>query len=206
MLENFTLISKQQKSTTSKSSTPHTEKGISKAESEHEQLTVQQRIAGMLALAKSCLAEKQTAEGEQHYEAALELARHQFARNESPTYPSTDNDPLFEFHPWKASLRVLEIEEKRAVPYVPLSHPFVERLIGTIRREYLDHVPFWNARDLERKLSSFQHYYNRERTHQGIGGAIPDPELNDVDRKTASFGNYRWKSRCRGLYQLPVPA
>jgi hypothetical protein len=31
------------------------------------------------------------------------------------------------------------------VPFVPVSHPFVERLIGTIRQEFLDHVLIWNA-------------------------------------------------------------
>jgi putative transposase len=46
-----------------------------------------------------------------------------------------------------------------------LSHPFVERLIGTIRREYLDHVLFWTAADLETKLSEFKNYYNRYRSH-----------------------------------------
>ena len=55
-----------------------------------------------------------------------------------PKYLSSDNDPLFEFHRWKANLRIFEIEEIKTVPYVPMSHPFVERLIGTIRREYLD--------------------------------------------------------------------
>ena len=44
-----------------------------------------------------------------------------------------------------ANLRVLAIEEVKSVPYAPLSHPFVERLIGTVRREYLDHLFFWNA-------------------------------------------------------------
>jgi hypothetical protein len=43
---------------------------------------------------------------------------------------------------------------------VPLSHPFVERLIGTIRREYLDRILFWTTADLEEKLIDFQHYYN----------------------------------------------
>ncbi len=123
-----------------------------------------------------------------------------------PTYLSSDNDPLFEFHRWKANLRILEIDEIKTVPYVPLSHPFIERLIGIIRREYLDHVPFWNARDLERKLSCFQDYYNRERAHQGVGGAIPEPELDNVARNIASLDNYRWKSCCRGLYQLPAAA
>ena len=58
----------------------------------------------------------------------------------------------FEAHRWPANLRILEIDEIKTVPHVPLSHPYVERLIGTIRREFLDDVPFWNGPDLERKL------------------------------------------------------
>ena len=50
--------------------------------------------------------------------------------------------------------------EIKTVPYVPRSHPFVERLIGTIRREWLDRTHFWTASDLERKLLDFQRYYN----------------------------------------------
>jgi hypothetical protein len=46
----------------------------------------------------------------------------------------------------------LEVEAIKTVPYAPLSHPFVERLIGTIRRECLDRTPFWTAADLEMKL------------------------------------------------------
>jgi putative transposase len=74
----------------------------------------------------------------------------------TPRHLSTDHDPLFEAHRWTASLRMLEIDEIKTVPRVPLSHPFVERLVGTMRREFLDHVLFWNARDLERKLADFQ--------------------------------------------------
>ena len=67
-----------------------------------------------------------------------------------PKHVSTDHDPLFRFHRWLANLRVLEIEEIKSVPYVPVSHPFIERLIGTVRREYLDRVFFWDALDLAR--------------------------------------------------------
>jgi len=49
-----------------------------------------------------------------------------------PKYLSSDHDPLYRFHPWKANLRVLNVTEIKTVPYVPLSHPFVERLIGTL--------------------------------------------------------------------------
>ena len=55
-----------------------------------------------------------------------------------PRYLSSDNDPLFEFQRWRANLRILEVRKVKSVPYVPLSHPFVERLIGTIRRQLLD--------------------------------------------------------------------
>jgi hypothetical protein len=46
-----------------------------------------------------------------------------------PKHVSTDHDPLFRFHRWLANLRVLAIEEVKSVPYAPLSHPFIERLV-----------------------------------------------------------------------------
>jgi putative transposase len=47
-----------------------------------------------------------------------------------PKYLSSDHDPLYQFHQWQANLRVLEVTEVKTVPYIPWSHPFVERLIG----------------------------------------------------------------------------
>jgi transposase InsO family protein len=119
---------------------------------------------------------------------------------------SSDHDPLFEFDRWKANLRILDVREVKTVPYGPRSHPFVERLMGTIRREYLDHVPFWKARDLAKKLLHFKDYYNPDRVHRGLGGAIPDPKPPKSERKLARLDDYRWKSCCRGLYQLPIAA
>ena len=68
---------------------------------------------------------------------------------------SSDHDPLYRFHQWKANLPILNVQEIKTVPYVPLSHPFVERLIGTIRRECLDRVVFWTPADLEMSSSIF---------------------------------------------------
>jgi putative transposase len=82
-----------------------------------------------------------------------------------PKYLSSDHDRLFEFHRWQANLRILDVDEIKTVPYAPRSHPFVERLIGTIRRECLDSTLFWTAADLEMKLLEFQRYYNRYRAH-----------------------------------------
>jgi len=124
----------------------------------------------------------------------------------SPQHLSSDNDPLFKFHRWKANLRILDVAEVKTEPYVPLSHPFVERLIGTVRREVLDHVPFWGSLDLENKLYSFEDYYNRDRAHRGLGGATPEPKPGNAAQSIARLDNYRWKSYCRGLYQLPIAA
>ena len=62
---------------------------------------------------------------------------------------STDNGPLYRFHQRLANFRLQEVTEIKTVPYVPLSHPFVERLIGTLRRECLDRTLFWTATDLQ---------------------------------------------------------
>jgi transposase InsO family protein len=90
-----------------------------------------------------------------------------------PQHLSSDHDPLFRFHRWVANLRILEVEEIKSIPYLPVSHPFVERLIGTIRREFLDHVLIWNAVDLGRKLEEFRNYYNENRVHQSLSGRTP---------------------------------
>jgi hypothetical protein len=60
------------------------------------------------------------------------MFNHAVTGRPSPKHVSTDHDPLFRFHRWLANLRVREIEEVKSVPYAPVSHPFVERLIGTI--------------------------------------------------------------------------
>jgi putative transposase len=120
-----------------------------------------------------------------------------------PKYLSSDNDPLFQYHRWKANLRVLDIEEIKSVPHVPMSHPFVERLIGSIRRELLDHTLFWTATDLENKLRDYQRYYNECRTHSGRDGVTP---VETTDRKVADINKYRWEKHCRGLFELPLAA
>src|ERR1019366_9101123 len=71
-----------------------------------------------------------------------------------PRRLSDGHEPLFHFHLPQAILRILGVETVQTVPQVPWSHPFIERLIGTLRREYLDRLFFWTADDLERKLES----------------------------------------------------
>jgi hypothetical protein len=93
----------------------------------------------------------------------------------------------------------------KTVPYAPLSHPFVERLIGTIRRECLDRTLFWTAADLEVKLLDFLGYFNGHRAHAGLCGLTPEPRTSEGNAR-ASVSRYRWRLHCRGLYQTPIAA
>jgi len=122
-----------------------------------------------------------------------------------PKYVSSDHDRLFQFHRWQANLRILDVKEIKTVPYAPLSHPFVERLIGTIRREFLDRTLFWTTADLEMKLRAFRNYYNAYRVHAALEGCPPERILV-AGGTHASLHSYRWESHCRGLYQTPIAA
>ena len=119
-----------------------------------------------------------------------------------PKRLSSDNDPLYRFHQWHANLRVLRVTGVKSVPHVPLSHPFVERLIGTLRRECVDRMLFWSASDLEHKLVAFQDFYNTHRAHASLEGRTPIPTRRDVVR----LDRCRWQAHCRGLYQTPIAA
>jgi transposase InsO family protein len=123
-----------------------------------------------------------------------------------PKRLSTDHDPLFRFYRWLANLRVLEIEEIKSVPYAPVSHPFVERLIGTIRREYLDRTFFWNAVDLARKLGDFRDYYDVHRVHRSLDGNTPAQADGAPSSSLAKLDSHAWQQHCRGLFQTPIAA
>jgi len=120
-----------------------------------------------------------------------------------PKYLSSDHDPLYRSARWQANLRILEVSEIKTVPYVPWSHPFVERLIGTLRRECLDRTLYWTTADLENKLRNFKAYFNHHRTHTARAGRPPD---SGPPRQVANLRSYRWQSHCRGLYQTPTAA
>jgi putative transposase len=118
---------------------------------------------------------------------------------------SSDRDPLFRFHRWRGNLRIVELEEIKSILFVPLSHPFVERLIGTIRREFPDHSLIWNAVDLERKLE-FRDYYNEHRVHQSLNGKTPGQRFGQALPAQAVLDHYARRHLCRGLFQMPIAA
>src|SRR5207237_8362769 len=57
----------------------------------------------------------------------------------------------------------------------PWQNPFAERVIGTIRRELLDHVIVLNERHLRGRLRSYFRYYHASRTHLALDKDAPEP-------------------------------
>jgi transposase InsO family protein len=80
----------------------------------------------------------------------------------------------------------MRIDEILTAPHSPWQNPFVERLIGSIRRECLDHVLVLGERHLRRTLTRYFAYYHRARTHLSLdkdaphGRPIELPELGTI--------------------------
>jgi len=128
------------------------------------------------------------------------------ASQRPPKYLSSDNDPLFRFHRWLANLRVLQVDEIKAIPCAPRSQALVERLIGTVQREYLDRTLFWNQADLEQKLEQYKVYYNQHRCHTGLSGITPAERNGAPPHSVARLTSYRWRRHCHSLFQTPIAA
>jgi len=92
-----------------------------------------------------------------------------------PKYIFRDNDGIYG-NGVRAFLDSCGIEEVRTTYRSPWQNPFVERFIGTLRRELLDHVIVLSQGHLERLLQEFiKEYYHVARPHQGLDGDTPIP-------------------------------
>ena len=87
-----------------------------------------------------------------------------------------------------------------------MSRPFVERLIGTVRREYLDRTFFWNRMDVEQKLEQLKTYYHEFRVYQSFNGTTPAQKGGGSTVAAVSLEHYGWRNHCHGLFQLPIAA
>ena len=67
------------------------------------------------------------------------------------------------------------IKEVLSAPQSPWQRAYVERVIGTIRRECLDHVIVFNEAGLYRHLKSYVAYYHESRTHLSLAKDAPEP-------------------------------
>ena len=67
----------------------------------------------------------------------------------------------------------MDIQEVVTAARLPWQNAYVERLIGSTRRECLDHIVVWNARGLRRVLSAYVAYYSSSRTHLSLNKDAP---------------------------------
>ena len=91
----------------------------------------------------------------------------------SPRYLLRDRDAIFgdEF---RRQVTEMGIHEVLSAPRSPWQRAYVERVIGSIRRECLDHLIVFNEVSLRRTLRSYLEYYHKSRTHLSLGKDSPE--------------------------------
>jgi putative transposase len=108
-----------------------------------------------------------------------------FPDDSAPSYLLRDGDSVYG-HVFRQRLKGMGVGEVLTAPHSPWQNPFAERLIGSIRRECLNHVVVLGERHLRRTLARYFAYYHRARTHLSLdkdaphGRPIEQPGLGRV--------------------------
>ena len=97
-----------------------------------------------------------------------------FPWDTAPRYLLRDRDASYG-PAFRARVKVMGVEEVVIAPRAPWQNPYAERIIGSIRRECLDHIIIFNETHLRRVLSCYFRYYHRSRTHLSLNKDCPDP-------------------------------
>jgi transposase InsO family protein len=116
---------------------------------------------------------------------------------QAPQYIIRDRDGVYG-DPLIRRLRAMGIRDRPIAPRSPWQNGHTERLIGSIRREFLDHVVVFGERHLRRLLGSYQSYYNATRTHLSLNKDAPVP------RAVQAAGRVVAVSHLRGLHHQYV--
>ena len=95
-----------------------------------------------------------------------------FPWSSAPRYLVRDNDRAYG-HVFTSRMRAMGIRDRPISPGYPWQNPYVERLIGTVRRECLDQVLIFGEAHLRQVLSAYAAYYNEVRTHRSLGKNTP---------------------------------
>ena len=108
-----------------------------------------------------------------------------FPDDSAPAYLLRDRDAVYG-HVFQQRVKGMGVAEVLTTPQSPWQNPFAERLIGSIRRDCLNHVLVLGERHLRRTLARYFVYYHGARTHLSLekdaphGRAIERPELGKV--------------------------
>ena len=100
--------------------------------------------------------------------------REAFPFDQLPRYLLRDRDAIFG-DKFREQVRDMGIHEVLSTPRSPWQRAYVERVIGSIRRECLDHLIVLDETSLRRILISYFDYYRRSRTHLSLGKDAPEP-------------------------------
>jgi transposase InsO family protein len=90
----------------------------------------------------------------------------------APRYLIRDNDSAYG-QAFTNRVRRMGIRDRPIAPRSPWQNSYIERLIGTLRRECLDHILIFGERHLRRVLTLYALYYNETRTHLGLAKDAP---------------------------------
>jgi len=99
--------------------------------------------------------------------------REAFPWDETPRYLIHDRDHAFDS--LQATAKAMAIEEVLTAPCAPWQNLFVERFIGSARRECFDHVIVFNEAGLKRLMTLYCSYYEQSRTHLSLNKDAPIP-------------------------------
>ena len=105
--------------------------------------------------------------------AALQIVQ-AFPHDTAPRYMQRDRDAIFG-RSFRERMAGMGIDEVVSAARSPWQNPYVERLIGSIRRELLDHVIVFDENHLRRLLRQYASYYHGSRTHLSLGKDSPWP-------------------------------
>ena len=95
-----------------------------------------------------------------------------FPWDTAPKYLMRDRDSIYGAF-FRNRMKNMGIKEVISAPKSPWQNPFVERVIGSIRRECTDHVIVFNEEHLKNVLCSYFQYYHNDRTHLSLGKDTP---------------------------------
>jgi putative transposase len=99
--------------------------------------------------------------------------REAFPWDQAPRYLIHDRDHAFDS--LQATAKAMGIEEVVTAPRAPWQNPFVERFVGSARRECFDHVIVFNEAGLKRLMTLYCSYFERSRTHLSLDKDTPIP-------------------------------
>jgi putative transposase len=100
--------------------------------------------------------------------------RNAFPFEHFPRYLLRDRDAIFG-QEFREQVQDMGIAEVLSTPRSPWQRAYVERVIGSIRREFLDHVIVFDEASLRRILASYFDYYHESRTHLSLEKDSPEP-------------------------------